>query len=117
MDSRYCGNKPTITNNPAIPRWSQTTLNWLGSSSRVASATLDIRKVDNAWRQTGCFSLKNASSISGSVPASFSYTIPPYFVDYDSLYIAKLWWEDSNNTKFYNIDGDCYFTLQPSEQL
>ena len=111
VDSRYCGSKPTITN-----RWSQTTLNWLGSGSGVASVTLDIRKVDNAWRQTGCFSLKNASSVSYyNVPAS--YTIPPHLVDYDSLYIAKLWWADSNNTEYYNKDGDCYFTLQPSEQL
>ena len=113
VDWSYCANKPTIYNYPATLWWNRFRYR------RAVNATLDIRKVDNAWSQTGCFSLGSVSSVSYNVRASYKnyYTLPQHFVDYDSLYIARVWWANSTDTEFYIKDGDCYFTLQPSEQL
>lgn len=109
VNQSFCGSKPTVSNNPA-------TLKWVGSGNSIVSATLDIRKVENAWSQTGCFNLQETLPESGmSFPATSTHTISS--VDYDSLYIVKLFWVDSEGTSFYNRDGDCYFTMQPSKWL
>ena len=108
MHQKFCGNKPTVSNDPAILKWDR------GFHNRVENATLDIRKIDRAWSQTGCFNLGNPLSGSGSVPASSEHIL--LSVDYDSLYIAGLFWV-SNGTSYYIKDGDCYFTLQPSEWI
>lgn len=114
VDWKYCGDKPTISNDSAILNWIRS--NTYGSGSSVVSAELDLRKVENAWSQTGCFSLgENLSELGLNISASYNYTIPS--VDYNSLYIARVWWLDSTGQKYYIKDGDCYFTLQPSEQF
>ena len=112
MHQQFCGYKPTVSNDPAILKWDRGL--YLGYGSRVENATLDIRKIDRAWSQTGCFNLGDPISGSGPVPASSEHTLSS--VDYDSLYIARILWE-SNGTSYYIKDGDCYFTLQPSERI
>ena len=112
MHQQFCGYKPTVSNDPAILKWDRGL--YLGYGSRVENATLDIRKIDRAWSQTGCFNLGDPISGSGPVPASSEHTLSS--VDYDSLYIARILWE-SNGTSYYTKDGDCYFTLQPSERI
>ena len=112
MHQEFCGNKPTVSNDPAILKWNLG-IN-LGYGKRVDSATLDIRKIDRAWSQTGCFNLSDPISESGPVPASSQHTLSS--VDYDSLYVARIFWV-RNGTRYYIKDGDCYFTLQPSEQI
>lgn len=103
-----CGSTPTLySNNPAILRWYQ----W---NRGVERATLEIRKVDNAWSQTTCFNLGATLPESGPVFENNSeHNLSS--MDYDSLYIARLLWMDSNGTNYYNKDGDCLFTLQPRE--
>ena len=76
---------------------------------------MKLAKVDNAWSQIGCFSLGEAILTSGNVSSFSNYTIPSNYVDYDSLYIARLLWVNSAGNKYLVKDGDCYFTLQPSE--
>ena len=98
---------------------SPATLRIRGYSRASKNATLDIRKVDNAWSQTGCFNLGGTLPESGPVPASStqnvysSGTVTLSPVDYNSLYVARLFWVDNEGTNYYNRDGDCYFTLQP----
>ena len=114
MDQQFCGNEPTVSNDPAILKWDLGID--LGYGSRVGNATLDIRKIDRAWSQTGCFNLGDPISGSGPVPASSEHTLSS--VDYDSLYIARMFWvRNGTSTSYYIKDGDCYFTLQPSEQI
>ena len=112
MAQQFCGNKPTVSNNPAILKWDLGID--LGYGNRVENATLDIKKIDRAWSQTGCFNLGDPISGSGPVPASSEHTLSS--VDYDSLYIARIFWQ-SDGTSYYIKDGDCYFTLQPSEWI
>ena len=106
VSSENCGNQPNVSNDNA-------TLYWDRGGSNSTSAYLDIIRVDNAWNQKGCFSLGH-SSISIYAPASSSYTIPSYGVDYDSLYVVRMRWY-SQGRYFYG--SDCYFTLQPSEYI
>ena len=108
-DWNNCGSTPTLYSNNLAR------LVWYHWNRRVARATLEIRKVDNAWSQTKCFNLAAALPESRSVSAYSFYTLSS--VDYDSLYVARLIWVDSNGTKYYNKDGDCFFTLQPSERV
>ena len=109
VNPEYCGNRPDIrgSNNRAILYWT--------SGEGVTRTYLHVRKVDNAWNQKECFNLAYFSWTEGvpaRVPASFNQTI--YGVDYDSLYVARVLWY-VNGTYHYGGDGDCYFTLQPSE--
>ena len=106
VSSENCGNQPTFSDVSA-------TLYWNRGASNSTSAYLDIRRVDNAWNQKGCFSLGH-SLISINVPAPSSYTMPYYKVDYDSLYVVRMRWY-SQDRWFYG--SDCYFTLQPSEYI
>ena len=106
VSSGNCGNQPTVSNDDA-------TLYWDRGASNSTHAYLDIRRVDNAWNQKGCFSLGH-SIISTYVPASHSLTIPSFGVDYDSLYVARMRWYSQDGI-FYG--SDCYFTLQPSEYM
>ena len=111
VHQRNCGGKPTVSNDSA-------TLSWItesGFGSSVVGAELNLKKVDNAWSQSGCLNIEEVLSGSVSVAKSGNYTISPSSVDYDSLYIARLQWIDSAGNKFLVKDGDCYFTLQPSE--
>ena len=112
MHEEFCGNETTVSNDPAILKWD------LGidlrCGCRVENASLEIRKIDRAWSQTGCFNLSDPISGSGPVPASSEHTLSS--VDYDSLYIARIFWV-SNGTSYYIKDADCYFTLQPSEWI
>ena len=112
VDWASCGGKPTVSNNTAI-------LSWISANGsfghNVSRAELELTKVDNAWNQIGCFNLGEAISMSGNVSSFSNYTIPSNSVDYDSLYIARLQWVDSAGNKHLVKDGDCYFTLQPSE--
>ena len=108
-DWNNCGSTPTLySNNPAKLVWYQ----W---NRGVERATLEIRKVDNAWSQTTCFNLGAALPESGRVFENSEHNLSS--VDYDSLYVARLLWMDSNGTTYYNKDGDCFFTLQPSERV
>ena len=105
----YCGSSPTLSsNNPA-------TLKWYKWYTQIRNATLDIRKVGNPWSGTGCFSIGGTLPESGPVPATSTHTISS--VDYDSLYVARLYWMDSEGKEYYNRNRDCYFTIQPSEWL
>ena len=106
VSSRNCGNQPNVSNDNA-------TLYWDRGVSNSTYAYLDIRRVVNAWNQKGCFSL-GYSLISSYVPVSSSLTIPSYGVDYDSLYIARMYWSSQGRYFYYS---DCYFTLQPSEYM
>ena len=107
VSSENCGNQ-TVSNDNA-------TLYWDRGASNSTSARLDIRRVDNAWNQKGCFSLGH-SLISIYVPASYSLTIPSYGVDYDSLYVVRMRWYFRGRRDSYS-GSDCYFTLQPSEYI
>lgn len=92
-----------------------TTFQWW--SYGYHNTSLDIRKVADPWSRTGCFYLGGTlpEIESGPVPASSTYTISS--VDYNSLYVARLLWVDSEGTQFSIRGGDCYFTIQPSEWL
>ena len=94
--SQNCGNQPTVSDVSAILYWDRGVSNSTG-------AYLDIRRVDNAWNQKGCFSLGYSLLVSGHVPASSSYTIPFRHVDYDSLYVVRLRW---------NFQGSSYILWQ-----
>ena len=106
VSSENCGNQPTVSNDNG-------TLYWDRGASNSTLAYLDIRRVDNAWNQKGCFS-QGYSLIAIYVPASSSYAIPSYNVDYDSLYVVRMYWYLQAR---YFYDSDCYFTLQPSEYI
>ena len=103
VSSGNCGNQPNVSDDNA-------TLYWDRGASDSTYAYLDIRRVDNAWNQKGCFSQGYSVLSYSYFGASSSYTIPSYHVDYDSLYVARMLWP---GTYFL----DCYFTLQPSEYI
>ena len=108
VSSGNCGYWPTLRSNNATFRW------W---SWGYHNTSLDIRKVADPWSGTGCFYLGETlpEIESGPVPASSAYNISS--VDYNSLYVARLYWVNSEGTQFSNRGGDCYFTIQPSKRL
>ena len=105
VSSQNCGNQPTV---------SSATLNWDRGASNSTYAYLDIIRVDNAWNQKGCFSLRYYVTRNRGDGVPSSYTIPSYHVDYDSLYVARMRWYFQGSS--YS-GSDCYFTLQPSEYV
>ena len=112
VNPEFCGNRPDVrgSNNRAILYWK--------SGEGVTRTFLHIRKVDNAWNQKECFNLTTVSWTEGvpvRVPASFSRTISSWEVDYDSLYVARVFWYVNGTYHYDGDDGNCYFTLQPSE--
>ena len=107
VSSRNCGNQPTVSDTYA-------TLYWNRGASNSTRAYLDIRKVDNAWNQKGCFSLGHYVTNNRRFGASSRYTIPSYNRDYDSLYVVRMRWYFQGRRYF---GSDCYFTLQPSEYI
>ena len=100
------------SNNLAILDWTKTNSSY---GSNVMKTELDLRKVYKPWSQTGCFN--PVETIIEEASVSDYYSISSNYVDYDSLYIARLLWVDSAGNKYHIKDGDCYFTLQPSEHV
>ena len=105
VSSQNCGNQPTV---------SDAILYWDRGVSNSTDAYLDIRRVDNAWSQKGCFSLGHSVLRNRRFSASSSYAIPSRHVDYDSLYVVRMRW-NFQGSSYYG--SDCYFTLQPSEYI
>ena len=105
--SSYCGSNPTVTN-PSTSNVSWT----IGSGYNVNYTSLEIRRVDNIWSQTatGCLSSVHVVSTSSAF-----YSVPN--VDYDSLYIARVFWYDFSHNRYYRNNSECYFIPQRSEYL
>ena len=107
VSSQIFGNQPTVSDVSA-------TLYWNRGVSNSTYAYLDIRRVDNAWNQKGCFSQGHYVLRNRRFSASSSYTISSWHVDYDSLYVVRIGWYFQGR-RYYG--SDCYFTLQPSEYI
>ena len=110
----YCGRGSTVTN-PNTIQWKTYRDSYYGYYySHVKRAYLQLSKVSNAWNQVGCLRLEPVTSAEYRRSSSnHYYTLPS--TDYNSLYVARLVWFDSNNNSYYLNNSDCYFIPQRSE--
>ena len=112
-DSSYpwkCGGAPRI-----IP--GSSTVQWRNYYPNIINQTyLEVRKVNDVWSQTGCLNSEeviHSRSFYGTSASTIRYQFPS--MDYDSLYIAKVFWIDRSSNAYYRNNSECYFIPQRSE--
>ena len=84
-------------------RWSNPF--WLS----VNNSYVEVRKV-NILTQTGCLSSIEVETFYTFSENSPSYTFPDE--EYESLYVAKVFWLDNSYNVYYLNNTECYFLPQ-----
>ena len=104
----FCGGSPVMADSNAV---------WWSNPLFVNNSYVEVRKAVNISTQTGCLSLIDVESSYTFPDNSPSYTFPA--MNYDSLYIAKVFWLD-NSYNVYHRDVStriCIYIIKAHRRL